>query len=171
MSRIQRQKDCKDNVFLPEARLSGQAMQEAPGRFDSARRHECFIKKLKTMDRRIEVTGGTRAFIRRTFGVTDRTVLNALTHDVKRGDSDLAKRIRSLALQKGGRYVVTIPEDEAFWDSYGVMKRRFGNGAELVADRKTGTVELFNKGGELNDMWENPSLTELDAIIRRAEEL
>lgn len=122
------------------------------------------------MDRRIEASKEIRTFIMRTFGVTYRTVMYALNHDTTRSESDLAKRIRRLALQKGCRYVVTIPEDEAVWDSDGVMTRRFGNGARLVADRTTGKVELL-RDGVVKGVWDNPTLTVLDGIIRTAESL
>lgn len=57
----------------------------------------------------IEVDDDTRRHLEKAFGVGSRTVYNALTYA---GGSDLCRRIRSHALQKGGRVMVVLPEEE-----------------------------------------------------------
>lgn len=57
----------------------------------------------------IEVSSSVRSFLTDAFGVSKKTVQNALTYV---SDSPLALRIRSLALQKGGVEMLAMPVDE-----------------------------------------------------------
>ncbi len=114
--------------------------------------------------RMIEVTKETREFLRKAFGVTDVMVWYALNFDPKRGQSDLAKRIRSLALQKGGVLLNVGPEVETIHSADGRMRQYFPHGVLLEADtRNTGLVAVYKKG-ELQRSWDNPGVRELDEI-------
>ena len=64
------------------------------------------------MKERIEVTSETRKAIAKTFGVTEKTVFNALTYAGTRGETELARRIRKYAFQKGGETYVILKKDE-----------------------------------------------------------
>lgn len=64
------------------------------------------------MEKRIRVDKSLRAYIAKTFGVTERTVFSALGYDSQYGQSDMAKRIRKFAIQKGGKQTVTLTEAE-----------------------------------------------------------
>lgn len=70
------------------------------------------------MKRYIDTTKENREFLMRAFGVTERTLYYALRYDGVRGDSDLAKRIRKAAIERGGVAMVTLPAAE-----YEGMKR------------------------------------------------
>ena len=67
--------------------------------------------------RYIHIKREDREFIMRAFGVTERTVFNAIRFDEKRGNTDLAKRIRKLAMERGGIIMVKHPEMETLFDA------------------------------------------------------
>lgn len=112
----------------------------------------------------IEVTKETRDFLQQAFDVTGTMVWYALNFDEKRGQSDLAKRIRSLALQKGGVVLNIGPEIETIHSADGRMRQYFPHDVLLEADtRSTGQVAVYKKG-ELQRIWDNPGVSELDGI-------
>ena len=77
-------------------------------------------------------------------------VNHALGFDKKRGNSDLAKRIRKLALHRGGVLMNELPAFETIHNTVaGEMIQPFENGAKLVMVWTTGNVKVFNKKGEL----------------------
>lgn len=112
----------------------------------------------------IEVTKETRNFLQQAFDVTGTMVWYALNFDEKRGRSDLAKRIRNLALQKGGVVLNIGPEIETIHSADGRMRQYFPHDVLLEADtRCTGLVAVYKKG-ELQRSWDNPGVSELDGI-------
>ena len=112
----------------------------------------------------IEVTKETRDFLQQAFKVSQPMVWYALTFDEKRGQSDLAKRIRNLALQKGGVVLNIGPEIETIHSADGRMRQYFPHDVLLEADtRCTGLVAVYKKG-ELQRSWDNPGVSELDGI-------
>ena len=71
----------------------------------------------------------------------------ALNFDEKRGQSDLAKRIRNLALQKGGVVFNIGPEIETIHSADGCMRQYFPHDVLLEADtRCTGLVAVYKEG-------------------------
>lgn len=112
----------------------------------------------------IEVTKETRDFLQQAFDVTGTMVWYALNFDEKRGQSDLAKRIRNLALQKGGVVLNIGLEIETIHSADGRMRQYFPHDVLLEADtRSTGLVAVYKKG-ELQRSWNNPGVSELDGI-------
>lgn len=112
----------------------------------------------------IEVTKETRDFLQQAFNVTGTMVWYALNFDEQRGQSDLAKRIRNLALQKGGVVLNIGPEIETIHSADGRMRQYFPHDVLLEADtRCTGLVAIYKKG-ELQRSWDNPGVSELDGI-------
>ena len=106
----------------------------------------------------IEVTKETRDFLQQAFDVTGTMVWYALNFDEKRGQSDLAKRIRNLALQKGGVVLNIGPEIETIHSADGRMRQYFPHDILLEADtRCTGLVAVYKKG-ELQRSWDNPGV-------------
>ena len=119
----------------------------------------------------IEVTKETREFLQKAFDVTGTMVWYALNFDKKRGQSDLAKRIRNLALQKGGIVLNISPEIETIHSVDGRMRQYFSHDVLLEVDtRDTGLVAVYKKG-ELQRSWSNPGMRELDGIQRWAMSL
>ena len=108
-----------------------------------------------------------REELRRAFGVTSRMVDKALHND---SDSDLAKRIRSLAMQKGGVLMAAAPLCETFFDADGVIRQYFPNGALLSLSKADGGCELWFDG-RLVDRWDRVLLSDLEGIQERAESL
>ena len=119
----------------------------------------------------IEVTKETREFLQKSFKVSQPMVWYALNFDDNRGQSDLAKRIRNLALQKDGIVLNIGPEIETIHSADGRMRQYFPHDVLLEADtRDTGLVAVYKKG-ELQRSWNNPSVRELDGIQRWAMSL
>ena len=98
-------------------------------------------------NRRIEVTTEVRRKIEKTFGVTRKTVANALNYTGDRGQTDLAKRIRVMALENGGRHMVSWPECETIHDALGIMTQTFDNGSRIEVDKHTGDACWFDPKG------------------------
>ena len=74
----------------------------------------------------------------------------ALHFDAKRGNSDLAKRIRKLALHRGGVLMNELPVFETIHNTAaGEMVQPFENGTKLILVWATGSLKIFNKKGEL----------------------
>lgn len=102
-----------------------------------------------TNNRRIEVSTEVRNKIIKAFGVTGRTVSNALNYAGDRGQTVLAKRIRVMALENGGRHTVTWPECETIHDACGIMHQTFDNGCTIEVDKNTGDAKWFDQKGIL----------------------
>lgn len=116
-------------------------------------------------NRRIEVTTEVRRKIEKTFGVTRKTVANALNYTGDRGQTDLAKRIRVMALENGGRHMVSWPECETIHDEgTGEMIQTFDNGARLVINKKTGYAVVKYPNGEPHMGWDNVKVTQIPVL-------
>ena len=99
------------------------------------------------MKRYIHIMKADREFIMSAFGVTGKTVQNALRFDEERGNTDLAKRIRKLAMDRGGIVMTVSPEVETLHDSDGYMRQYFPNGAELEFSKKEDCgCDVLHKG-------------------------
>lgn len=124
----------------------------------------------KTMEikRKIEVSDENRNFLAKAFKVTKNMVWYALNFDHKRGNSDLAKRIRNLALQRGGVLVSIAPACETIHSAGGYMRQYFPNDVKIeVHTAGNGKVCVY-KRDELVATYDNPSLTEFESIQREA---
>lgn len=113
--------------------------------------------------RYIHIMKEDREFIMKSLGVTERTVLNAIGFDEKRGNSDTAKRIRKLAMSRGGIVMVVNPEIETLFDADNYMRQYFPNGALIELDKKAGTGDVLFKG-ERAGHYENVSLRDIEEI-------
>lgn len=97
---------------------------------------------------KIEVSQEVREKIMNTFGVSNQTVTNALNYSGgSRSESDLAKRIRKMAMENGGQRMAYWPECETIHDEVnGTMVQTFSNGAVLTIDKQTGDVKVEYMG-------------------------
>ena len=84
------------------------------------------------MKKYIHVTKDVRESLAKTFGVTGRTVYNALNFAERRGDSDLAKRMRVFAFKNGGILMNELPACETLYDHDGYMRQYLRNGSILL---------------------------------------
>ena len=115
------------------------------------------------MKKYIHITKEDREFIAKAFKVSDRSVLNAIRFDEKRGDSDTAKRIRKLAFERGGILMTVAPYMETLHDHDKVMRQYFPNGALVELDRNDGRGYVIFKG-ETVKTYENVMLSEIGGI-------
>lgn len=119
------------------------------------------------MKRYIDITRENREFLMKVFGVTYKTILNAITFDDLRGNTELAKRIRKLALERGGTVMVEVAEIETWHDADGHVRQYFPNGVILDGDKKSGKVDLL-VGGKVARSYDNPKISEMETIQREA---
>ena len=121
------------------------------------------------MKKFIQISRKDRDFIAKTFGITDRMVGKGLYYE---SYSALAKRIRTLALQRGGVIMNVIPEVETIHDAGGLMMQTFADGARLFVNKETGLVTLLRKNETVPVKgWNNPTITEFEKIQRMAAQL
>ena len=116
------------------------------------------------MKRVITVTRSQREFLAKAFGVTKEMVSYALNFHPVKGNSDLAKKIRSLAVQRGGFELVTAPASEVVHDADGVFKKYFENGWMWEADKNTGLLVVLDEKGNLKKSIENAKVADIDAV-------
>ena len=121
------------------------------------------------MKRVITVTRSQREFLAKAFGVTKEMVSYALNFHPVKGQSDLAKKIRSLAVQRGGFELVTAPASEVVHDADGVFKKYFENGWMWEADKRTGLWVVLDEKGNLKKSIENAKVADIDAVQREIE--
>lgn len=98
------------------------------------------------MKKYIHIKKEDREFIMKAFGVTERTVYNAIRFDEKRGNSELARRIRKLAMERGGIVMTVIPDVETLYDADGYMRQYLPNDVLLEFSRENGGCDVFHKG-------------------------
>lgn len=115
------------------------------------------------MKKYIHITKEDRDFIAKAFKVSDRSVLNAIRFDEKRGDSDNAKRIRKLAFERGGILMAVIPMIETFHDHDKVIRQYCPNGALIELDRNDGMGYVIFKG-ETVKTYEDVKVADINGI-------
>ena len=98
------------------------------------------------MKKYIHITKEDRMFIMKALGVPERTGFNASRVDSKRGDTELARKIRKLAMERGGIVMVEIPEIECLFDADGYMRQYLPNNTILEFSFENGGCDVFHKG-------------------------
>ncbi|PTL34721.1 hypothetical protein C7120_01590 [Prevotella sp. oral taxon 376] len=98
------------------------------------------------MKKYIHIQKADREFIAKAFGITEKSVFNAINFDTRRGNSDLAKKIRTLALQRGGMVMVEVPEVETLHDADGYMRQYLPGDVLIEIDKRTGSCDVYKKG-------------------------
>lgn len=121
------------------------------------------------MKKVISVTRDQRDFLCKAFGVTKVMVSYALNYHPTQGQSELAKKIRNLALQRGGYMLVTAPASEVVYDADGVFKQYFENGWMWEADKHTGLLLVKNEKGEIVERMENAYIKTIEAVQQAIE--
>ena len=121
------------------------------------------------MKKVITVTRSQREFLAKAFGVTKEMVSYALNFHPVKGQSELAKKIRCLAVQRGGFELVTAPTSEVVHDADGVMRQYFENGWWWEADKRTGLLVVLDEKGNLKKSIENAKVADIDAVQREIE--
>ena len=87
----------------------------------------------------------TKHFLMRTFKCSQQAVWQALTF---KRDSDTARRIRTLALKRGGKLVDGyVPECETVFNEVdNAIEQTFGPRVKMVYDRVTGETRVYVDG-------------------------
>lgn len=98
------------------------------------------------MKKYIHIKREDREFIAKAFGITERSVFNAIRFDDRRGETELARKIRKLAMERGGIVMVEIPEIETLHDADGYMRQYLPNDVLLEFSREDGGCDVFHKG-------------------------
>ena len=111
---------------------------------------------------RIEIPkdGKEKNYLADLFKVTPQMVWKALSFE---SDTDLAKKIRKAAIERGGQHVIELPIFETIHDSEGRMTQTFPGGAIMVCYKDTGAVHVYH-AGELVLRYEGVSIAQLDSI-------
>ena len=122
------------------------------------------------MKRFIHITKENREFLVKAFNVSRKTVQNAVTYAGERGQTDLAKRIRKLALERGGIPMVTATEVETLFDHDNHMRQYFPNGALLEINKENASGDVFFKGENLRH-YDKIELSGISAIQDWAQAL
>lgn len=105
------------------------------------------------MKQYIHVTKDTRQKLMKIFCCTERMVFYALQFDEKKGNSEMAKKIRKAAYESGGILMTESPALETLFDHDGYMRQYLPNGAiiELGKTPETKGVAVFFKGEKVRD--------------------
>ena len=112
------------------------------------------------MKQYIEISKSVREDLRKIFKVTDMMILNALTF---KRDTELARKIRKVALDKDGILMTKLPSVETFHDNDNYMRQYIPNGAVLEFDKITGDgVVYFN--GKAVKRYNDVSIAEIEHI-------
>lgn len=97
------------------------------------------------MSRQILTDKETKHFLMRTFKCTQQAVWQALTF---KRDSEQARKIRTLALKRGGKLVDGyVPECETTHNEVDrTLEQTFGPRVKMVYDRETGETKVYVDG-------------------------
>lgn len=121
------------------------------------------------MKKNIHIKKEDRDFLERAFGVSGRTVYNALHYDDERGGSDLAKKMRKVALDRGGIVMVEALEEETLFDVDGFMRQYLANGKVLLEFKyDDDSCTVFVRGEEVK-RFEGVKLGDIPHIQKYAE--
>lgn len=115
------------------------------------------------MKKYIHIKKEDREFIMRAFGISEKSVFNAIRFDDRRGGTDLAKKVRKLAMDRGGIVMVEVPEMETLHDADGYMRQYLPNNTLLEFSFEDGGCEVFHKGEKVR-RYENVAVSDIKNI-------
>ena len=121
------------------------------------------------MRKQILTDNETKAFLIKTFQCSRQAVWQALTFQ---RNSDQARRIRHLALQRGGKLTDGYaPKCEtSYEEGEKTMTQRFGPRVKIVAHRETGNVSVF-VDDRLKENYENLDVCSLMQLQSEVEQM
>jgi hypothetical protein len=114
------------------------------------------------MKKYIHMKKEDREFIATALKITERTIFNA-THytDINEG-SELSKKIRTLALQRGGIVMVEAPEWEVLHDSDGYIRYYVGD-VLLEFSKKEPVCDVYQRGKKMRH-YDNVMTSDIQGI-------
>ena len=92
------------------------------------------------MKKYIHLKKEDREFIAKAFGITPRMVFSAVHFE---SDSELARKVRKLALDRGGIVMVEVPETETLFDADGYMRQYLPGGVLLELARRSVSSSMY----------------------------
>ena len=121
------------------------------------------------MRKQILTDNETKTFLMKVFGCSRQAVWQAL--NFKR-DSDQARKIRQLALKRGGKLTDGyMPKCETTHEEVEkTMTQTFGPRVKLVVDKETGDVSVY-VDGQLKDSYKNISVPDLMQLQYEVEQM
>ena len=121
------------------------------------------------MRKQILTDNETKTFLMKAFKCSRQAVWQAL--NFKR-DSDQARRIRQLALKRGGKLTDGyMPKCETTHEEVEkTMTQTFGPRVKLVADKETGDVSVY-VDGQLKDSYKNMTVLDLMQLQCEVEQM
>lgn len=112
------------------------------------------------MKKQVTVTRENREFLEKAFNVSSVMIWKALTFE---SDSDLARRIRKMAIERGGIEMCFCPVLETMHDNDGYMRQYLPNGVLLEFNKNDGTGSVFLRGEEVR-RYENVMVSGINDI-------
>ena len=113
------------------------------------------------MKKYIHIQKADREFIAKALGITERTIFNATHYTDMNEGTDLMKKIRMLALQRG-IVMVEAPELEVLHDADGYMRQYLGD-VLLEFDKNGGCCDVYKKGEKIRH-YDDVMLSEIQGI-------
>jgi hypothetical protein len=119
------------------------------------------------MEKQIITDGECKKFLMEAFKCSRMQVWKALHYE---SESDMARRIRALALKRGGALVGGFaPECETTYEeAVQTMTQRWGERVKIVLFRNTGEVKVY-VDGDISRTVVSPSLPEFIRLQREVE--
>lgn len=114
------------------------------------------------MKKYIHIQKADREFIAKALGITERTIFNATHYTDMNEGTNLMKKVRTLALQRGGIVMVEAPELEVLHDADGYMRQYLGD--VLLEFSKTEPVCDVYKQGEKVRRFDNVMTSDIQGI-------
>ena len=115
------------------------------------------------MKRYIHIKKEDRIFLAEAFKITEKSVFNALTYDAKRGNTELAKRVRKLAMDRGGIIMVEAPELETLFDADGYIRQYLPGDVLIELSKTDSSCVVFKKGVRVNS-YKDVMLSDIPSI-------
>lgn len=103
---------------------------------------------MKIMKKYIHIKKEDREFIAKALKITERTIFNATHYTDMNEGSELSKKIRTLALQRGGIVMVEAPETETLHDADGYMRQYLGS-VLLEFSKKEPVCDVYQRGKKI----------------------
>ena len=114
------------------------------------------------MKKYIHIKKEDREFIATALDITERTIYNATHYTDMNEGTNLMKKVRTLALQRGGIVMVEAPELEVLHDADGYMRQYLGD--VLLEFSKTEPVCDVCKQGEKVRRFDNVMTSDIQGI-------
>ena len=120
------------------------------------------IKIHEIMKKYIHMKKEDREFIAKALKITERTIFNATHYTDMNEGSELSKKIRTLALQRGGIVMVEAPEWEVLHDSDGYIRYYVGD-VLLEFSKKEPVCDVYQRGKKVRH-YDNVMTSDIQGI-------